>query len=246
MRILVMSDLHLNYNADYGESFIKKLNNNVDIVVIAGDLSTGRLLPSALQYLAEHFKNSQVLYIAGNHEWYGFPRKDVENFIKQKEGNYKNLHWLENKVFEYNGKRFVGCTMWYPPTYDALNLKSFWPDFKHILNANKSIFKWHQESKHFLENEVKEGDIVITHMLPSEKSVASQYKGERSNAFFVADMEKLIISKSPALWIHGHTHNSFDYELDKTRIVCNPYGYPSWIISDEPNWNFKFEFIIDI
>jgi hypothetical protein len=28
-----------------------------------------------------------------------------------------------------------------------------------------------------------------------------------------------------ALWTHGHTHDSFDYTFNKTRIICNPAGY---------------------
>jgi hypothetical protein len=28
-----------------------------------------------------------------------------------------------------------------------------------------------------------------------------------------------------ALWVHGHTHDSFDYEVNGTRVVCNPRGY---------------------
>jgi hypothetical protein len=31
-------------------------------------------------------------------------------------------------------------------------------------------------------------------------------------------------SRAPALWIHGHTHDSFDYLVGPTRIVCNPKG----------------------
>lgn len=27
------------------------------------------------------------------------------------------------------------------------------------------------------------------------------------------------------LWIHGHTHDSFDYRLNGTRVLCNPRGY---------------------
>jgi predicted phosphodiesterase len=34
-----------------------------------------------------------------------------------------------------------------------------------------------------------------------------------------------IIDHGPDLWVHGHTHNSFDYSLGKTRVVVNPYGY---------------------
>jgi len=28
------------------------------------------------------------------------------------------------------------------------------------------------------------------------------------------------------LWLHGHTHNNFDYNVNGTRVVCNPMGYP--------------------
>jgi hypothetical protein len=30
---------------------------------------------------------------------------------------------------------------------------------------------------------------------------------------------------SVSLWIHGHTHESFDYVVNSTRVVCNPRGY---------------------
>ena len=27
------------------------------------------------------------------------------------------------------------------------------------------------------------------------------------------------------LWIHGHTHTSFDYRVGGCRVICNPRGY---------------------
>ena len=35
------------------------------------------------------------------------------------------------------------------------------------------------------------------------------------------------------LWVHGHTHDSFDYLVDRPgggtcRVVCNPRGYVRW------------------
>jgi len=29
----------------------------------------------------------------------------------------------------------------------------------------------------------------------------------------------------PVLWIHGHTHTSFDYRVGNCRVLCNPRGY---------------------
>ena len=46
------------------------------------------------------------------------------------------------------------------------------------------------------------------------------------------------------LWIHGHTHDSFDYRLNGTRVVCNPRGYAK----DGANENPLFDagFVIEI
>jgi len=27
------------------------------------------------------------------------------------------------------------------------------------------------------------------------------------------------------LWVHGHTHDPYDYVIGETRVVCNPRGY---------------------
>jgi pyruvate carboxylase len=41
---------------------------------------------------------------------------------------------------------------------------------------------------------------------------------------FASDLAALV--REPVkLWIHGHTHESMDYELNGTRVVCNPRGY---------------------
>ena len=32
----------------------------------------------------------------------------------------------------------------------------------------------------------------------------------------------------PALWLHGHVHNSNDYMVGGTRVVSNPKGHGPW------------------
>ena len=41
------------------------------------------------------------------------------------------------------------------------------------------------------------------------------------------------------LWVHGHTHDEFDYKIGITRVVCNPRGYPK----EKSNWHFKLEYL---
>jgi len=41
-----------------------------------------------------------------------------------------------------------------------------------------------------------------------------------------------------ALWVHGHMHESFDYEIYGTRVVCNPRGYEPEALNPDfrPDW----------
>jgi predicted phosphodiesterase len=45
-----------------------------------------------------------------------------------------------------------------------------------------------------------------------------------------------------SVWIHGHTHESFDYVVNGTRVVCNPRGY----LRTEPNEAFDPLLAIDV
>ena len=89
------------------------------------------------------------------------------------------------------------------------------------------------EAREFLEGALRhaQGDeprahVVVTHHAPSRASVAPRFAGQRLNPAFVSGLESLIEAGRPSLWVHGHTHTSFDYRLGKTRVICNPRGYP--------------------
>jgi hypothetical protein len=68
--------------------------------------------------------------------------------------------------------------------------------------------------------------VVVTHHLPSQRCVAPQWAGHPLNPFFVCELDALIQERRPAIWIHGHTHDSVDVRVGETRILCNPFGYP--------------------
>ena len=43
---------------------------------------------------------------------------------------------------------------------------------------------------------------------------------------FATNMDQFIIDNPQIqLWIHGHTHDPFDYGIGGTRVLCNPRGY---------------------
>ena len=68
--------------------------------------------------------------------------------------------------------------------------------------------------------------IVVGHHCPSEQSVAECYKGNLLNGAFRSRLDDFILARPQIkLWLHGHTHHNFDYEIGSTRVVCNPRGY---------------------
>ena len=66
--------------------------------------------------------------------------------------------------------------------------------------------------------------VVVTHHGPSRLSIAPQYEGHPLNPCFVSDLLASFFER-PVLWIHGHVHNSLDYQLGNARVVANPRGY---------------------
>ena len=66
---------------------------------------------------------------------------------------------------------------------------------------------------------------MITHHAPSLGSIHPRFAGSPFNAAFVSAAEHLLDGERAALWIHGHTHDSYDYRVNGTRVLCNPRGY---------------------
>ena len=75
---------------------------------------------------------------------------------------------------------------------------------------------------------------MVTHHAPSRKSIHPRFADSRLNACFVSDAEHLLGADRVQLWIHGHTHDSFDYRVNGTRVVCNPRGYAKGGVNENP------------
>jgi predicted phosphodiesterase len=62
LRIHLLSDLHLEF------ATMRYQSPECDVVVLAGDIATG---VAGVMWAAETFKGVPVVYVAGNHEFYG-------------------------------------------------------------------------------------------------------------------------------------------------------------------------------
>ena len=83
--------------------------------------------------------------------------------------------------------------------------------------------------------------VVVTHHTPSMMSCAPHYRGDTlMNGAYHNSFEDFIMDKpSIKLWVHGHTHDDFDYTIGDTRVVCNPRGYVKYE-SRVSTWKVKY------
>jgi len=87
--------------------------------------------------------------------------------------------------------------------------------------------------------------IVVTHHAPHRLSLAERYANDRVSAGFINDLS-MLVRKPVALWVHGHTHTSFDYTVNGTRVVCNPRGYIDRRTRQLENQAFAWDKVVEI
>ncbi len=234
MKILPISDIHTEFHKDKGKSFFDSLPD-ADVLILAGDIGNWDTVYPFVQWCQERYKNT--IYILGNHEYYNA----TPDQMRMLEGGLIDdmAFPTGDKFFSYlnghvtiNNQRFVGTPLWYPEWERWKFYRGQVGDPQYITDFESVAFGGAKSSKALLEERVKEGDVVITHMLPSYKCVSPQYLGSPLNKFFVHEMDYLIYARTPKLWIHGHTHDRIDVVIGETRVFANPFGYPR----ENPTW----------
>lgn len=224
----LISDIHLEFRDKLGwKKFVDELpNDEVEYLIIAGDMCHYAAIETVLKAFAEKYPH--VIYVAGNHCSWGTSFKDMALLREKINKENENIHWLECDSVELDGRTFHGATLWFERNYDTDMYWNSWVDFSRIkeaYNPDSKIYEEGLNAKKYLSENVKEGDIVITHMLPHEVCVAPMWQGAFTNCFFVHDCEEIILDKKPAHWVFGHTHSSVEAKIGDTQLRCNPYGY---------------------
>jgi len=229
MKIHILSDLHLEFAP------FQSRETEADVVILAGDISTGS---RGVKWAMKHF-SQPVIYVPGNHEFYNPEWTMDELFCEMRyEAENTNVHVLDRETVEIDGVHFLGTTLWtdlHDQPFGGVESGLLGSDVDHIRVAGgeclsssvaQSLF---EKNRAWLKAQLQQPfhgkTVVITHHAPSDKSLHRQYAGNPWNSCFVTDLESLM-GDSVDLWVHGHTHNNFDYEVGNTRVVCNPRGYP--------------------
>jgi hypothetical protein len=241
-RLQVFSDLHLEF-FQHRAQVATALDHSIRPVrpgtacVLAGDIAvpTGRRrrwLDLALEFFSARF--SAVFYVPGNHEFYRAPAPQALERIRTIVAKHPKVTLLEPGVIaKWGDHRVVGATLWFRERPEIPRLAGMLSDFAEIGDFVPWVYEQNRSHVAWLNEVVRDGDVVVTHHLPSRRSVGPKYERDPLNVFFVCDQERLIEERRPALWVHGHTHDSLHYVLGATTVVCNPLGYP-----DEENPSF--------
>ncbi len=235
MMLQIMSDVHLEY------SKFTPLATDADIIILAGDIALGN---KGVFWAREKFPDKRIVYVPGNHEFYNSNRIETLKFLRIA-GKQNNVQVLDENEFVLKKEciRFLGCTLWTNFEYfGAENKVSAMISGQDDLNdfclieesgTKSGIFtpeysvRLHHHALNWLNTKLDEPfdgiTVVITHHLPSKLSVSDKYKNNPLTPCFASELDELFGKMN--LWIHGHTHDSFDYVVNGTRVICNPRGY---------------------
>jgi predicted phosphodiesterase len=233
VKIRILSDLHLEFQ-DWNPPATE-----ADIIVLAGDIHTGT---RGVEWARRHFPVTPVLYVPGNHEFYG---RDLQETLAdlQKAGRRFDVDVLHGRGVAIGGVRFLGATLWTDYALhgaDAHSIGRAMSEAKHgmsdfsVIRNGTGLFRPEHARKMHLEqvswirealaDEFRGPTILVTHHLPHPRSIHRKYRGSKLNPGFASDLSHLI-GPPVAVWIHGHTHESCDYIEEGTRVICNPRGY---------------------
>lgn len=108
MMLLVLSDLHL----ELGYSFAMPEGVDYDAVVLAGDIHSPGHKAVHWAQLESTFGGRPVVYVPGNHEFYGVHSLGHELAEMKRAAEGSNVHILDRGDVVIDGVRFLGCMLW--------------------------------------------------------------------------------------------------------------------------------------
>lgn len=230
MKFQYFSDLHSEYNGNLFEKLPaeKLLKKDEGIIILAGDIYVREkfhrvarsVRKTPWHYLTKN--HHDVIYVPGNHEFYYSNIESMKQVIKN-----------HNKVYEYPDVIVITTPLWSWLDRETSAAVDGWPDFT-LIKGNTfathneihiSCLEWLRQQFAKYANDPRK-KIIVSHFTPSYQSIHPRWNGKASNKYFSNNLDDLILEYQPDVWVHGHTHDAFDYMIGKTRILCNPHGYP--------------------
>jgi predicted phosphodiesterase len=269
MRLLILSDLHLEGSGPY----TVPAGLEFDIVLLAGDIHNPGV--RGIAWAAKVFNGKPVVYVPGNHEFYdeemhlqldamrGAAQGTNVHVLSRNSVVIDGVRFLGATLWTDFALPVAGVTD-IARALEVANRDVV--DFQVIKMADPSIprhrgddvvrrrlraedtLAMHQVDRDWLRGELEAGSplptVVVTHHAPARGSVARRFASDWCTPAFVSDLPLDFFGRA-SLWVHGHTHTAFDYQVDGCRVVSNPRGYRLKDSSFE-NGQFNPALVVDV
>jgi predicted phosphodiesterase len=235
------------------EFHIENLVNNIlpeepqDVLLIAGDIGhSNKQNAYMLKLLGKIYK--KVIVTFGNHDYYLVSKTQQNKYfrnsfnrvqeMKAKIDDIENVYVSDGEIIEHDGVKYSGTDMWYDgklsnfePNLTEDQIKEKWlyfmNDANYIYNMKSYKFILDEEIAK-LEKNIENVDVFLSHVGPVlPKNIPAKYDDTNTRFFFFDGMKYLTAKAAPKIWVFGHTHEQYDFRIEKTDIICNPLGYPS-------------------
>ncbi|MNE32703.1 3',5'-cyclic adenosine monophosphate phosphodiesterase CpdA [compost metagenome] len=237
MKLQIYSDLHLEF------ARFDPASSDADVVILAGDID---LKSRGVKWASEVFQ-FPVIYVCGNHEYYG---GHIDHTLrKMKEAALPHVHVLENELMILDQTRFLVTTAWtdYSSTGDVVAAKRLaweWMNDFRVIRADdnyrrlrpddlstrsKTAYQWLAQE---LDKPFDGKTVVVTHHAPALDHVGDDQPGHLIAAY--ANDWSDLLGKAD-LWVYGHTHVAADFFKEGCRVVSNPRGYPGQNTGFDPD-----------
>lgn len=247
LKIKIISDVHLEFKNN-----MPTIPPNADVLCLLGDIGN----PSCEEYWnflsiqSSQFK--LVLVITGNHEYYGNDIELTNTLMEKQCKKYTNVHFLNNKVVEYNNIVFIGTTLWsHIPKEAEDEVSRYINDYRLIsymsVGRSNNMFN---ENLAFLKTSIEQYKnkqiIVLTHHAPYDKYTSNPIHDNNLTSRAFSTNLSFLFPYIKA-WAYGHTHwNNPDniIKIEGTDLIANQMGYTEGVKNYNPN--FVYELKVDI
>lgn len=246
----------------------EELAVDADVVILAGDIHSRACGPA---WAAEAFPDVPIVMVGGNHEPYNDSlyaniarNRAAAAALGALPDGTQHVTWLEREVFRMPGLRVLGATLWTDfEVFGASEKLMAQVTARRDMNDfclvelhdrelgetrrfdPKDAERVHRLSVAFLREELARPcddlTVIVSHHAPSLLSVPRHHQNGLLTAAYASDLESLITEFSPDLWVHGHIHSSLDYQLGRTRVVCNARGYFPHYLNPDFAWGKTVE-----
>ncbi len=234
MTIHYASDLHLEFPENRAWLKEHPLKGG-GMLILAGDVVPFRELDRHIDQFARwNSQYDKVLWLPGNHEYYG---GDIaKRSGRTDEKILPNVRLVNDIAVHAGNTRILCTTLW--TRIGQLNeqtIRRGVNDYHQIRSGNDLLLpaqttRLHLESLGWLKNELAKSfagtTIVATHHVPTLMNYPPEYRGSTINEAFAVELHDMIAASGASAWIYGHHHRNIPtYTIGTTHMLTDQMGY---------------------